>query len=106
MATATTAVVTSKSNLSKSLGSAEFLSDNFIAELAAELNAVELVKVASNVSIATGGTNVAHGLGRVPNAIVIVPRAGNVVFQSGAADATNIPLQAVTSATNVDVYAS
>lgn len=101
---AATAVITSRTKLSQALGSAEFLSDAFLTALAAQLLALEPVKLASQAVTFAAPVTLPHGLGRVPNSISLVPQTGVLVFQQAAADATNIYLQSVTSNVNVDVY--
>lgn len=96
-------VLTSRAKLSTALGTAEFLSDKFLTELANELLAIEPVALGvaavSNVQLA-----IPHGLGRAPNFVGLRPQGNAVFWESQAADNTNVYVTAsVVGPTNLIV---
>lgn len=65
--------------------------------------AIGIFKKLENVSIGTTQTAIAHGLGRPPLFVSVLPYASANVWQSAAADNSNIYLTA-SVAVNADIY--
>ena len=64
-----------------------------------------LKKVSGTTNAASGTQNAyAHGLGYVPTTVLVTPKGNGVVYESQAADATNIYLSASAASINFDAY--
>jgi hypothetical protein len=63
----------------------------------------------TTTNIAVAGTTVAHGLGRTPDEIIVLPTiaaGAGQTYRFSASDASNVYLAQGTAATSADVIAS
>lgn len=62
------------------------------------------LKLIGGLNVTTTQQSVPHGLGRVPNIVVIKPRANGNVWENADADATNVYLAASTNTVACQIY--
>ncbi len=100
--------VTAPNVIGIALSSTMAAGDLVLMQIGAEpqLVASSMLKKVSGTTNATAGTQdaYAHGLPYTPSTVIVTPKGNGVVYESQAADATNIYLSGSAASLNFDAY--